>query len=153
MWGIKHKIHMELEDIAKGINAILQGWKTYYGRFRKSEFDATLKYLDKQLMKWIWKKYTLKKSDAKAWAKLEVIKQSTSKHSHTGLLPPVQQQEEPMMREYHVRFCERLKGNLRPTRPNYLIPLAPFFLSLGLRNFLRKRRFFGVTSTNSSSPM
>ena len=79
LWGIKHKIHMELEDIAKGINAILQGWKTYYGRFRKSEFDATLKYLDKQLMKWIRKKYKLKKSDAKAWAKLEVIKQSTPK--------------------------------------------------------------------------
>jgi group II intron reverse transcriptase/maturase len=75
-WKIKQKIHMELADIANSINATLQGWKAYYGKFRKSELDETLKYLDEQLVKWIRKKYKFKDSWAKAWAKLKAIRRS-----------------------------------------------------------------------------
>ena len=46
-----------IEEIAKTINPIIQGWINYYGRFSKSSMSDIYNYINEKLMKWARRKY------------------------------------------------------------------------------------------------
>lgn len=46
-----------IEDLARAINPIIQGWINYYGRFRKSSLAAIYDYINSKLIKWARRKY------------------------------------------------------------------------------------------------
>ena len=45
-WRLQSWIHYSLEDIAKMINPVIQGWINYYAKFNKSHFAPIAKYLN-----------------------------------------------------------------------------------------------------------
>ena len=46
-----------VEEVAKAINPMIQGWINYYGKFRKSSMSAIYDYINEKLMKWARRKY------------------------------------------------------------------------------------------------
>ncbi|MHB8348549.1 MAG: reverse transcriptase domain-containing protein [Acidiferrobacterales bacterium] len=46
-----------LTDVAEDINAVLQGWVNYYGRFYRSALYAVFDTLDQYLVRWVRRKY------------------------------------------------------------------------------------------------
>ena len=46
-----------IEEVAKAINPIIQGWINHYGKFRKSSLPAIYDYINERLMKWTRRKY------------------------------------------------------------------------------------------------
>ena len=50
-----------VEDVARAINPMIQGWINYYGKFRKSSMSAIYDYINEKLMKWARRKYKLLK--------------------------------------------------------------------------------------------
>jgi RNA-directed DNA polymerase len=56
-----------LTDLARTINAIVQGWINYYGRFYRSELVRLLKRINEYLVRWArWKYKRLRRYPAKA---------------------------------------------------------------------------------------
>ena len=54
-------------DLARSINAIVQGWINYYGRFYRSELVRLLKRINEYLVRWaMWKYKRLRRHPAKA---------------------------------------------------------------------------------------
>ena len=49
--------YIELGDIARKINPILQGWLNYYGRYSPSAMSAMWKYINATLVAWARRKY------------------------------------------------------------------------------------------------
>lgn len=62
-----------LETIAKAVNIKSRGWINYYGQCRRSELYKLVDLLNKRLVKWIQKKYKLRKW-GKAWTQLKQLK-------------------------------------------------------------------------------
>ena len=56
-WRIHMAINKTLEDIAKSINPIVQGWINYYSRFYKSALSQILGHINDALTRWVKKKY------------------------------------------------------------------------------------------------
>lgn len=54
---IKRCFSLSVEELARAINPMLQGWVNYYGSFRKSEMSAIYDYINEKLMKWAMRKY------------------------------------------------------------------------------------------------
>jgi group II intron reverse transcriptase/maturase len=48
---------VELVDVARDINPVLQGWVNYYGRFHRSALYAVFDTLDQYLVRWMRRKY------------------------------------------------------------------------------------------------
>ncbi len=48
---------VELMDVARQINPLLQGWINYYGRFYRSALYAAFDTLDPYLERWLRRKY------------------------------------------------------------------------------------------------
>lgn len=46
-----------IEECARDINSIIQGWINYYGRFRKSSLISLYRYINDRLTKWVMKKF------------------------------------------------------------------------------------------------
>lgn len=46
-----------IEDLAKAINPMIQGWINYYGRFCRSSMSTIFDYINGKLMKWIRRKH------------------------------------------------------------------------------------------------
>lgn len=60
-WKIKRMVNLKLEDIAKMINPSLRGWINYYGKFGKGELSKLLQHINEHLVKWMKKKYRIKR--------------------------------------------------------------------------------------------
>lgn len=52
---------LSIEEVAKAINPMIQGWINYYGKFRKSSMSAIYDYINEKLMKWARGKFKLLK--------------------------------------------------------------------------------------------
>jgi RNA-directed DNA polymerase len=53
----KAAFSLSVIDLAKAINPIIQGWITYYGKFRKSSMSAIYDYINTKLIKWATRKF------------------------------------------------------------------------------------------------
>jgi RNA-directed DNA polymerase len=56
-WQLHRKTTWSLEDIGELINPVVRGWNNYYGKYRKSMFHETLRYLEVALNRWARGKY------------------------------------------------------------------------------------------------
>lgn len=54
---IKGCYSLSIDELAKAINPILQGWINYYGKFRKSEMSAIYDYINGKLINWARRKF------------------------------------------------------------------------------------------------
>lgn len=67
-WNWQSQTHLEMEDLAKKVNAKIRGWINYYGEFYGSHFGKqVLSYINDRLVIWVCRKYKrLKRSKRKA---------------------------------------------------------------------------------------
>jgi RNA-directed DNA polymerase len=66
-WRLHRRSGNDLTDLAKAINAEVQGWINYYGRFYRSELVRLLKRINEYLVRWArWKYKRLRRYPAKA---------------------------------------------------------------------------------------
>ncbi len=90
-WHIARRSDMSLDDLARMVNNIVQGWVNYYGRFYKSMLYPLLRRLNQHLMRWACRKYKrLKRRERKAMHWLaEVAKRVPGLFAHWrfGLRP------------------------------------------------------------------
>ena len=56
-WRLRCRVDKKVDDLARMFNPIVQGWITYYGRYRKSALYPTLRHLDRHLTYWAMSKY------------------------------------------------------------------------------------------------
>lgn len=56
-WNQKYWVQMKLEDIAKQINPVIQGWINYYGKFNPGVLKEVLKRINLKLSRWIRDKF------------------------------------------------------------------------------------------------
>lgn len=56
-YKIRRRSQYKLEDIAKQLNPILNGWFTYYGRYTPSAMRGFQSYFDSKLVSWAMRKY------------------------------------------------------------------------------------------------
>jgi RNA-directed DNA polymerase len=54
---IKGCFSQSVEELAKAINPIIQGWTNYYGKFRRSSMSAIYDYINGKIIKWARRKY------------------------------------------------------------------------------------------------
>lgn len=54
---LKSGYSQSVEELAKAINPIIQGWITYYGKFRKSAMSAIYSYINDKLLSWARRKF------------------------------------------------------------------------------------------------
>ena len=54
---VRHKTQYSLEQLAKWLNPILQGWISYYGKFRRSALDSVFRHFNKTLVRWARRKF------------------------------------------------------------------------------------------------
>ncbi|HAI8172623.1 group II intron reverse transcriptase/maturase [Escherichia coli] len=57
--GIRKRVDLSIEQIAKWINPKLNGWINYYGRYTCSELYSVFRYINKSLVRWGRKKYKM----------------------------------------------------------------------------------------------
>jgi RNA-directed DNA polymerase len=46
-----------VEELAKAINPMIQGWINYYGKFRKSSMSTIYDYINEKIIRWAMRKY------------------------------------------------------------------------------------------------
>jgi RNA-directed DNA polymerase len=56
-WRLAARSDRSLQDLARWINPVVQGWLNYYGRFYKSGLDSVLHRLNERLAHWAMQKY------------------------------------------------------------------------------------------------
>ena len=56
-WRINCRSDLSLDDLARTVNLVVQGWINYYGRFYKSELYPLLRRVNDYLVRWAKKKY------------------------------------------------------------------------------------------------
>ena len=56
-WQLHRRVEHTLEEIAHKINAIVQGWINYYGKYYGSQLRRTLDPLNHALVSWATRKY------------------------------------------------------------------------------------------------
>ena len=73
-------VHLSIEEIARMLNPVLQGWIQYYGRFYRTELIRKLyRYLDHQIAAWLRRKYKqLRSRWGRSWQLLKRIRQQRS---------------------------------------------------------------------------
>jgi group II intron reverse transcriptase/maturase len=49
--------NLQLEDLARVVNPVIQGWLNYYGRYYRSKCILVLRYFNGALAKWVRRKY------------------------------------------------------------------------------------------------
>lgn len=85
-WKIKRIVNVELEDIAEMLNPSLRGWINYYGGFGRSELCKLLQHINEHLIKWMKKKYRIKrKKGALEWLE-KVTRNAPNMFAHWELL-------------------------------------------------------------------
>ena len=78
--GLLSLVHLSIEEIARMLNPVLQGWIQYYGRFYRTELIRKLyRYLDHQIAAWLRRKYKqLRSRWGRSWQLLKRIRQQRS---------------------------------------------------------------------------
>lgn len=56
-WHLQLKCDCELADLSTQFNAVLRGWKGYYGRFYGSAMRAVWQHMNDYLVRWMMRKY------------------------------------------------------------------------------------------------
>lgn len=56
-WRLHLRSDKELIDLAKMFNSIVQGWVNYYGRYYKSALYPALRNIERNLIRWVTRKY------------------------------------------------------------------------------------------------
>lgn len=56
-WRINRRSDKTIDDLARFINPIVQGWINYYGRFYKSGLYPLLRRINEYLLRWATRKY------------------------------------------------------------------------------------------------
>lgn len=56
-WHIQLRCAQELSDLSISYNAILRGWRAYYGRFYRSALSAVWRHMNDYLTRWLMRKY------------------------------------------------------------------------------------------------
>jgi RNA-directed DNA polymerase len=65
--GLRNKTDLELDNIARIYNPILNGWLNYYGRYHFSAMHSVIRHFNQTLIAWLMRKYKrLRKSKTKA---------------------------------------------------------------------------------------
>jgi RNA-directed DNA polymerase len=117
-WQLHRWSGKTLADLARSINAVVQGWINYYGRFYRSELVRLLKRINEYLVRWArWKYKRLRRSPAKACRFLaEVYRREPDLFAHWrfGARPDGWTMGSRMTGDCHVRFCERRGVRLPP---------------------------------------
>jgi RNA-directed DNA polymerase len=73
-WRLHRRSDLDLKDLAREINPVVQGWITYYGRFYKSGMYPSLQRINEYLVRWAMRKYKrLHRQPTKAWRWLEGV--------------------------------------------------------------------------------
>ena len=57
LWRINRRSNKTIDDLARFINPIVQGWINYYGRFYKSGLYPLLRRINEYLLRWATRKY------------------------------------------------------------------------------------------------
>jgi len=71
---IRSRTDLNLVEIARWLNPILNGWLNYYGKFTRSEMYSVWRHFNKTLIRWARRKYkSLKRHKTKASVFLEGI--------------------------------------------------------------------------------
>ena len=81
---VKGCYSLGIEDLAKAINPMIQGWINYYGQFRKSALSSLYDYINMKLSKWVRRKYKhlqRRKWRASRWL-MELYMQSSMLFAH-----------------------------------------------------------------------
>jgi hypothetical protein len=55
--NLRKRTHKSLEDIARKLTPILQGWLNNYGRFSPTAMDPMWRYINATLVAWVMRKY------------------------------------------------------------------------------------------------
>ena len=85
--NVRNRTDMELIDIAKWLNPILQGWINYYGKFYKTALMPVLEHFNETLVKWALRKYDNLKYKHRGWALIKkVMKKSPRLFAHWKLM-------------------------------------------------------------------
>ena len=56
-WRLHERSDKTLTDLARMLNAVIQGWVNCYGRFSKSMLYPTFRHLNEILVRWAMRKY------------------------------------------------------------------------------------------------
>ncbi|MBA2558641.1 MAG: maturase [Propionibacteriales bacterium] len=56
-WWIHRWTELTLDELATWLNPRVAGWMQYYGKFRPSELQRTLRRINTYLMRWARRKY------------------------------------------------------------------------------------------------
>ena len=54
---IKGCFSLSVEQLAKTINPMIQGWINYYGKFSKSSMSPIYDYINEKIIRWAMRKY------------------------------------------------------------------------------------------------
>ena len=81
---IRMRSDLSIEQLAKWLNPIINGWISYYGRYTRSALYAMCRHVNKALVRWARRKYkSLRWHKVKASQFLEEIaKQSPVMFAH-----------------------------------------------------------------------
>lgn len=93
-WEILRRIDLPIQEIARKINPAIRGWINYYGRYM-SYMGKVLLHIDKQLYKWVYRKYkSSRKRRRKAMEYLKrLTKQQINLFAHWKILYPNQERK------------------------------------------------------------
>lgn len=87
---IRSSTNLSLQEIAKRLNPIINGWINYFGRFYRSELYIMCRIVNKILVRWVRRKYKkLRNSKTRASKLIERISQETPNlfaHWHKGMV-------------------------------------------------------------------
>lgn len=85
-WELHRRTRSTLEDIAKEINPVLQGWMNYYGSYYKSALGVVYRRLNWILNKWATRKYKrMNGSKRRAWTWLNrIMEKEPTLFAHWG---------------------------------------------------------------------
>jgi group II intron reverse transcriptase/maturase len=73
-WRLHLHSSQTLTDLAQRINAVVQGWVTYYGRYFPSVLDPVLTRINEYLVRWAQRKYKrLRRCPQRAWRLLATV--------------------------------------------------------------------------------
>ena len=85
--NVRNRTDMELIDIAKWLNPILQGWINDYGKFYKTALMPVLEHFNETLVKWALRKYDNLKYKHRGWALIKkIMKKSPQLFAHWKLM-------------------------------------------------------------------
>jgi RNA-directed DNA polymerase len=56
-WRLKARTHLSLDDLARNLNPIINGWINYYGRFCPSALHSVLDHINTALAGWAMRKF------------------------------------------------------------------------------------------------